>query len=109
MVLKQDVPKLGNRGEEVTVKAGYARNYLYPEKLAVYATDANREKFRVDKESVDEVEADKERELKAIIARLESVEVEFKRHTSARTDQSLTSEVKYVELLGLIAMHELLA
>jgi ribosomal protein L9 len=51
MVLKQDVAKLGFRGEEVTVKAGYARNYLYPEKLAVYATEANLQKFKVDKES----------------------------------------------------------
>jgi large subunit ribosomal protein L9 len=96
MVLKQDVAKLGFRGEEVTVKAGYARNYLYPEKLAVYATEANLQKFKVDKESVDEAELEKEREIKAIIARLESVEVIFKRHTAARGDQNLHSQVTYV-------------
>lgn len=95
MVLKQDVAKLGFRGEEVTVKAGYARNFLYPEKLAVYATDANREKFKVDKQSVDEAELEKERALKTIMERLESVEVLFKRHTAARGDQNMHSQVTY--------------
>lgn len=38
MLLKQNVDRLGRPGDVVTVKAGYARNYLYPQKLAVYAT-----------------------------------------------------------------------
>ncbi|OWZ17097.1 Transmembrane protein [Phytophthora megakarya] len=93
MVLKEDVPKLGFRGDEVSVKAGYARNFLYPEKLAVYATDANREKYKVDKESVDETLLEKEHELEAIVHRLSHIEVVFKRHTSAKTDVKLHSEV----------------
>lgn len=96
MVLKQDVEKLGFRGEEVSVKAGYARNYLYPEKLAVYATRDNVAKFKVNKESVDEGDVEKERTLKQIISRLEHVEVEFKRHTAVKGDQSLHSSVTYV-------------
>ncbi|RLN21596.1 hypothetical protein BBJ28_00007639 [Nothophytophthora sp. Chile5] len=96
MVLKEDVPKLGFRGEEVAVKAGYARNYLYPEKLAVYATDANREKFKVDKSSENETEQEKEREMANVIARLSDVEVDFKRHTATKADSTLHSEVKYV-------------
>ncbi|KAG2511653.1 hypothetical protein JM16_008185 [Phytophthora kernoviae] len=93
MVLKEDVTKLGYRGDEVSVKAGYARNYLYPEKLAVYATDANRQKFKMDQESVDEVQQEKEHELEAIIYHLSNIEVDFKRHTPAKTDVKLTSEV----------------
>ncbi|GAB9471213.1 Ribosomal protein l9 [Globisporangium polare] len=93
MVLKQDVANLGFRGEEVSVKAGFARNFLYPEKLAVYATEANLEKFKVNKESVDEVVAEKERALKQIIARLTSVELVFKRHTASKQEQSLHSSV----------------
>ncbi|KAG6594110.1 ribosomal protein L9 [Phytophthora cinnamomi] len=93
MVLREDVPKLGFRGDEVSVKAGYARNFLYPEKLAVYATDANREKYKVDKESVDETLLEKEYELEAIIHRLSHVEVLFKRHTASKADVKLHSEV----------------
>ena len=42
VILREDVEKLGNRGELVKVASGYARNYLLPKKLAVAATDANR-------------------------------------------------------------------
>jgi large subunit ribosomal protein L9 len=41
IILQEDVEKLGNRGEVVTVKSGYARNFLLPHKLAVEATPGN--------------------------------------------------------------------
>src|SRR5262249_11469191 len=42
VILKEDVPKLGSRGEVVKVAEGYGRNYLLPRKLAMEATEANR-------------------------------------------------------------------
>src|ERR1051325_11015822 len=42
VILKEDVPKLGHRGEVVKVAEGYGRNYLLPHKLAIEATAANR-------------------------------------------------------------------
>ncbi len=42
VILREDVEKLGNRGEVVRVAPGYARNFLLPKRLAVAATDANR-------------------------------------------------------------------
>src|SRR5947209_7135978 len=41
VLLREDVDNLGVRGEIVRVKAGYARNYLLPRKLAVAATAGN--------------------------------------------------------------------
>src|ERR687883_973031 len=41
VLLREDVDDLGARGEIVRVKAGYARNYLLPRKLAVEATASN--------------------------------------------------------------------
>ena len=41
IILREDVEKLGNRGDVVTVKPGYARNFLLPNKLAVEATPGN--------------------------------------------------------------------
>ncbi len=38
IILKQDIPKLGHVNEIVTVKDGYARNYLIPKGIAVRAT-----------------------------------------------------------------------
>lgn len=40
IILRQNVPNLGEIGEVVTVKSGYARNYLIPRQLAYVATDS---------------------------------------------------------------------
>ena len=42
VILREDIDKLGNRGEVVKVAAGYARNFLLPKRMAVAATDSNR-------------------------------------------------------------------
>jgi len=42
VILREDIEKLGGRGEIVKVAAGYARNFLLPRRLAVPATEANR-------------------------------------------------------------------
>lgn len=41
IILQEDIEKLGNRGDVVTVKPGYARNFLLPHKLAIEATAGN--------------------------------------------------------------------
>src|SRR5262245_36885981 len=42
VILKEDVEKLGHRGDVVKVAEGYGRNYLLPRKLAIEATKGNR-------------------------------------------------------------------
>jgi len=42
VILKEDVNKLGHRGDVVKVAEGYGRNYLLPGKLAIQATAANK-------------------------------------------------------------------
>ena len=42
VILREDIEKLGGRGEVVKVAPGYARNFLLPRRMAVLATDANR-------------------------------------------------------------------
>jgi large subunit ribosomal protein L9 len=46
VILLQDVEKLGLRGDVVSVARGYARNYLFPRKLAETATPAKVEELR---------------------------------------------------------------
>ena len=41
ILLREDIESLGGRGDIVRVRAGYARNYLLPRKLAVEATASN--------------------------------------------------------------------
>jgi large subunit ribosomal protein L9 len=42
VILREDIEKLGNRGEVVKVAPGYARNFLIPKRLAVLATESNK-------------------------------------------------------------------
>ena len=42
VILKEDVPKLGHRGDLVKVAEGYGRNFLLPKKLAIEATAGNK-------------------------------------------------------------------
>lgn len=42
VILREDVDKLGSRGQVVKVAAGYARNFLLPKRLAVTATASNK-------------------------------------------------------------------
>ncbi|HEY2070032.1 MAG TPA: 50S ribosomal protein L9 [Rhizomicrobium sp.] len=49
VILLERVEKLGQMGEEVRVKAGFARNYLLPKKKALRANKANREYFQTQK------------------------------------------------------------
>jgi len=42
VILRQDIDKLGSRGQVIKVAAGYARNFLLPRKLAFAATDGNK-------------------------------------------------------------------
>ena len=42
VILKEDVPKLGHRGDVVKVAEGYGRNFLLPKKLAIEASAANK-------------------------------------------------------------------
>jgi large subunit ribosomal protein L9 len=77
VVLRQDVEKLGLRGEVVSVARGYARNYLLPRGLAEPATPGlvrelerrDTERARHEAKSVDEA--------RAIAERLEKLELRF--------------------------------
>lgn len=42
VILREDIEKLGSRGQVVKVAPGYARNFLLPKRLAVAATEANK-------------------------------------------------------------------
>jgi len=45
VILLESLPPLGDRGDTVKVKPGYARNYLFPRKIAILATAANKRVF----------------------------------------------------------------
>lgn len=53
VILLERVEKLGTIGDEVSVKRGFARNYLFPQGKALLATDRNRARFEREREAIE--------------------------------------------------------
>lgn len=51
VILRQDIEKVGSRGEVVKVAPGYARNFLLPKKLAVAANESNKKIVEQERQS----------------------------------------------------------
>ena len=66
VILKEDVQNLGQQGDVVEVKPGYARNYLMPQKLAILFT-------KQQKKSIEEAQIVEKRKLEREKDQLESV------------------------------------
>jgi large subunit ribosomal protein L9 len=79
VILKEDVNKLGNRGDVVKVADGYGRNYLLPGKLAIEATANNKAVIEQMKGSSIRKLAKEKIEAEELSKKLESVELVFER------------------------------
>ena len=51
VILREDIDKVGVRGQVVHVAAGYARNFLLPKKMAVAATESNKKIVEQERQS----------------------------------------------------------
>lgn len=58
VILLERVEKLGTIGDEVSVKNGFARNYLIPQGKALLATETNRRRFEAEREVIEQRNAD---------------------------------------------------
>ena len=79
VILKEDVNKLGHRGDVVKVADGYGRNYLLPEKLAIEATLANKAVIDQMKASAVRKSAKEKTGAEELATQLSAVELVFER------------------------------
>ncbi len=79
VILKEDVLKLGHRGDVVKVADGYGRNYLLPERLAIEATAANRAVIEQMKASAVRKSAKEKIDAEALSQQLDAIELVFER------------------------------
>jgi large subunit ribosomal protein L9 len=77
VILRQDVEKLGLRGDVVEVAPGYARNFLLPRRLAETATPAKVAEVRKHEEKRARQEAQTVEQAQEITAKLEAEELRF--------------------------------
>lgn len=77
VILLEKIVNLGNLGDLVNVKPGYARNYLVPQGLATVATKANMESFEARRLELEKASADKLQAAQARASELEGKTVEI--------------------------------
>lgn len=93
VILIQDVNNLGGANELVTVKNGYGRNYLIPQKIAVEASPSNMKQMEEKKKHLAKKEAKLLSELRNVIAVLNDgpLKIGAKTGTSGKIFGSVTS------------------
>ena len=74
VILRDHIDNLGRRGDVVSVAAGYARNYLLPQKLALPVTAANRRQVERERVVVEAREADERGQAERVAERVAAVE-----------------------------------
>ncbi len=79
--LKHDVEKLGNAGDRVTVKNGYARNFLIPRDLAVAVTKRSLMVVRDVKRQVAVRKRHEVKDAQSIAERIQSIQCRFRRQS----------------------------
>lgn len=71
VILLQRIGKLGQMGDEVSVRDGYARNFLLPRKMALRATKENRAHFETQRAQLEAVNLERKTEAQAVAEKLD--------------------------------------
>lgn len=79
VLLREDVDNLGGRGEIVKVKAGYARNYLIPRKIATIATKGNVKQVENERAALLKKEAAEKTTAEMQAEQIKSIALSFER------------------------------
>lgn len=77
VILNQSVPKLGKQGQVVTVADGYARNYLFPKKLATFAERSQLKALEKRKIKIDARLAETKADAEALKAKIDGLVVKI--------------------------------
>lgn len=100
VILVKTIPSLGSAGTVVTVRPGYARNFLFPKKLAVLATAVRLKLAAAAKAVKEQAEAKQLRELEVAKHRLAGYVLSFQRKASR--NGSLYASIRPTEVVKML-------
>ncbi|CEO97767.1 50S ribosomal protein L9, chloroplastic [Plasmodiophora brassicae] len=86
VVLVKDFPQLGYAGEVKEVRAGYARNHLVPQRIAMYGTPENLQKHAIDPNDARLESVRVQRQRDAARRRLSQIVLSFKRRANENSE-----------------------
>ena len=75
VILLERIEKLGQMGDVVKVKPGFARNYLLPQKKALRATEANKARFAQQRAQLEATNLQRRQEAEAISGKVDGLKV----------------------------------
>ena len=77
VILTTNIKKLGKLGDLVSVKNGFARNFLFPKKMALRDNKTNKEYFEKIKDEINKKEEEKKENSLKIIEEIKAIKIEF--------------------------------
>ena len=101
VILTTNIKKLGKIGDLVEVKNGYARNFLFPNNMALRDSKKNLEYYNKIKEEIKNKEEKKLEEAKGIIEKIKKLNVEFSKEADEK-DQ-LYGSIKKREIIDYLS------
>jgi len=101
LILNQDVPALGSIGDLVTVKGGFARNYLIPRGFAVVANERNKAELDHQIKILEKKRAEQLGEAKKLAAQIEKASVTVAKQVGE--EEKIFGSVTTAELEELLA------
>ena len=105
LILRRTVDRLGDQGDVVEVKAGYARNYLIPQGLAFLASAANLRRLERERDEADELAKHDYLEARRRASQLEGISMVF--HVRAGEDGKLFGAVTNADVADRLNQGEL--
>ena len=105
VILTTNIKKLGKVGDLVEVKNGFARNFLFPNNMALRESKKNLEYYNNIKEEIKKNEEKKLEEAKNIIEKLKNINVEFSKEADEK-DQ-LYGSISKKEILDQFKENEI--
>tara|TARA_B100001121_G_C18226119_1_gene405928 strand:+ start:68 stop:526 length:459 start_codon:yes stop_codon:yes gene_type:complete len=100
IVLLENLRKLGNIGEIINVRRGYARNFLIPQKKALFASDKNIKEVEKIKNDLNKKDLEKKKAAKEIVEKLKNKTFEIKKLVTE--NKELYGSVKPSEISKLL-------
>ena len=79
VILKQDVEKLGRRGDVVNVAPGFGRNYLIPRKMALAVTATNMQTIEIERQALKKKLEAERKSFQSLVEKLNQVTLTFTR------------------------------
>ena len=81
VILTTTIKKLGKMGDKVSVKSGYARNFLFPNKMALRENKKNAEYYEKIKDEIKKNEEIKLKSAKDLIDKIKDIKIIFKKES----------------------------